>query len=286
MESDKRYTNFEEGGKLWEFSRIPFGVTNGVPEFERKMDKIVEMDKLKDTFPYLDNATVGGMNQEEHDTNVSSLLNALKRRHLNVNDSKTVSSVSDISILEYWVENGTIRPRSRKVATSAGLSSPNKAKYLKRRLELFAYYAKWVINYSDKIVWLKSVASFPLSLEAVKDFESLKHDIAIASLQAFDKNIPFVVECDASEVVISATLNQAGRAVAFMSRILCCSERCYAAVEKQATGIVKAIRKWEHLLARQHFTLITDQKSVAFVLDKRKRSKIKKITKLIVGVKN
>ena len=134
-------------------------------------------------------------------------------------------------------------------------------------LGLFAYYAKWVTNYSDKIVRLKSVTSFPISFEAVKDFESLKQDIANASLQAIDENVPFVVECDASDVAISATLNQAGRPVAFMSRTLHGSERRYPAVEKEATAIVEAIRKWEHLLARQHFTLITDQKSVAFMLD-------------------
>ena len=76
-------------------------------------------------------------------------------------------------------------------------------------------------------------------------------------------------------MAISATLNQAGRPVAFMSRTLHGSERRYPTVEKEATAIVEAIRKWEHLLARQHFTLITDQNSVAFMLDNRKRSKIK-----------
>ena len=58
-------------------------------------------------------------------------------------------------------------------------------------------------------------------------------------------------------MAISATLNQAGRPVAFMSQTLHGSERCYPAVEKEATAIVEAIRKWKHLLARQHLTLIT-----------------------------
>ena len=77
LESDKRYTAFEAEGKLWEFNQIPLGVTNGVPQFQRKMDEIVEIDKLKDTFPYLENVTVGEMNQEEHDANVSAFLDAL-----------------------------------------------------------------------------------------------------------------------------------------------------------------------------------------------------------------
>ena len=40
----------------------------------------------------------------------------------------------------------------------------------------------------------KKVTSFPLSLEAVKDFKSLKQDIANASLQAIDEYGTFVDE--------------------------------------------------------------------------------------------
>ena len=60
-----------------------------------------------------------------------------------------------------------------------------------------------------------------------------------------------------------------------MSRTLQGSELHYPPVEKEATAIVKAIRKWRHFLAGRHFTLVTDQRSVAFMVDNRKRSKSK-----------
>jgi len=34
-EKDRSLTAFEAGAKLSEFTRIPFGVTNGVPAFQR-----------------------------------------------------------------------------------------------------------------------------------------------------------------------------------------------------------------------------------------------------------
>ena len=78
-------------------------------------------------------------------------------------------------------------------------------------------------------------------------------------------------------VAISATLNQGGRPAAFMSRSLSGSELHYPAVEKEATAIIEAVRKWNHFLAGRRFTLITDQKSVAFMFDNRKRAKSKTI---------
>ena len=63
--------------------------------------------------------------------------------------------------------------------------------------------------------------------------------------------------------------------MAFMSRTLRGSERHYPAMEKEATAIIESVRKREHLLARRHFTILTDPKSVAFMMDNRRRTKIK-----------
>ena len=126
-----------------------------------------------------------------------------------------------------------------------------------------------------KIRNLKEIEEFPPNQRAIDDFENIKKEIAHASLSTIDEGLPFTVECDASETTVSATLNQGGRPVAFLSRTLHSSELHYPAIEKEATAVIEAVRKWKHLLARQHFTIVTDQRSVAFMFDSRKRTKVK-----------
>lgn len=274
-ESDKPYTAFEANGKLYQFTRVPFGITNGVSVFQRAIDKIVEDEGLKDTFPYLDNITVAGKTQEEHDDNVKKFLAVVKKKNLTLNESKTVSSTETINVLGYQIKEKEIKPDPERLRVLQELPPPSNKAGLQRILGMFAYYAKWIPKFSDEAKLLYKVTTFPMNSDELSAFEKLKTLLGKAALGSIDETTPFVIECDASDVAVSATLNQAGRPVAFMSRTLSGSEVHYPAVEKEATAIIEAVRKWSHLLSGRRFTIITDQRSVAFMLDNRRRSKIK-----------
>ena len=139
---------------------------------------------------------------------------------------------------------------------------------------MFAYYAHWIENFSTKVAPLIGIETFPLTNKAVSAFETLRSNLSSACLHCINDEEPFTVECDASTLAIGATLNQNGNPVAFMSRTLTKSERRYSAIEKEASAIIEAVRKWPHFLHARAFTLVTDQQFIAFMLDKQKRSKI------------
>ena len=273
--SERKFTAFEANGNLFEFTRIPFGVKNGVAVFQRKITQFISEEKLKDTVAYLDNVTVAGRNQLEHDDNVKAFLDAINRRNFTLNETKTVKSVSNINILGYVVGNKHIKPDPERMQPLLNFPPPSNYKALRRVLGLFAYYAKWINCLADKVRPLADAKEFPLSANSLNAFNLLNNELSNAALQSIDECLPFVVECDASDVAISATLNQGGRPVVFMSMTLQGSEIYYPGFEKEATAIIEAVRKWSHLLSRNTFTLITDQRPVSFMLDSRRRTKIK-----------
>ena len=78
-----------------------FGVTNSVAVFQRAMDKMVEEEGLNNTFPYLDNITIAGVDQEDNDTDVQRFLKVVQQRNITLNLSKTVESVTSVNILGY-----------------------------------------------------------------------------------------------------------------------------------------------------------------------------------------
>ena len=116
---------------------------------------------------------------------------------------------------------------------------------------------------------------FPRANDALKAFELLKSELATVTLGVINEDVLFVVKTDASNVALSATLNQNYKPLAFFSRSLNKSEVKQSSVEKEAAAIVEAIRKWSHFLAGHHFKLITDQRSVAFMYNHKTHAKLK-----------
>ena len=95
------------------------------------------------------------------------------------------------------------------------LPPPSNARFeCKRALGLYAYYAKWIPEFSLKIHPLVNTTEFPLSQNALDAFNTVKKELESATLNPIDETARFVVECDATDTTISATLNQGGRPVA------------------------------------------------------------------------
>ena len=141
------------------------GLSSAVPAFQRIMDDILTKNDCKGTFAYVDNITVGGKTQQELD--------------LTFNDSKCIYSTDCIKLLDYQITKRCLKPHEDRVKTLLMLPPPTSMKEQQRIVGLFAYYAQWIIQYSNKIKPLLQNCTFPLSNDALKSFEPLKSEAEV-----------------------------------------------------------------------------------------------------------
>ena len=196
--SDRHYTAFEADGALYEFTRIPFGVTNGVACFQEILNNIIRDEKLMATYAYLDDVTICGRTQMEHDENLKRFLEVAGRLKLTINEQKSVYSKQKVAILGHLIENHEIKPDPSRLRPLLELSPPNNAKTMRRVTGLFAHYSKWIPRFSHKLQKFMQ-GTFPLDDAALSTFEDLKKEISAASLMTISDEIPFTVETDASD---------------------------------------------------------------------------------------
>ena len=149
--SDRKYTAIEVNGCLFQFCRIPLKVKNKASAFQRAIDRIITKENLCGAFPNIDDIAIAGHTQSEHDENVKKFLENITKVDITLNKSKSVTSVWSINILGYHISSGIIKPDSERLHLLKKLPPPENSKSAKRALGMFAYYMKWIHNFSDKI---------------------------------------------------------------------------------------------------------------------------------------
>ena len=92
------------------------------------------------------------------------------QRQILPSTNQSVTSVRSINILGYHISGGIIKPDPERLCPLEELPPPENSKLAKRALGMFAYYMKWIHNFSDKIQPLEENTKFPLEMKALEAF--------------------------------------------------------------------------------------------------------------------
>ena len=185
QEEDKQYTAFEANGKLYQFCRVPFGVTNGVACFHRTIDNIIKWHHLRGTYAYVDNIVAAGKSQQEHDENLTKFRNIAHLHDLTFNEKKSVILTESIDFLGYTISQGKIKLDAERLQPLKKLPIPKDKTALHTVIGLFSYYFQWIPKFSDKIRPLIITDIFPLKQNSLKAFNNLKDEIGSALLHGW-----------------------------------------------------------------------------------------------------
>jgi len=133
------------------------------------------------------------------------------------------------------------------------------------------YYRKFIQGYATiakPLTQLLKKGAFNWTEEATVAMHHLKMALTAAPILGFpDFSQPFVVETDASSNGIGAVMRQGRKPLAFLSKTLGPKWQQLSVYEKELLAVVHAMQKWEQYLCSQPFIILTDQKSLKWLLE-------------------
>ena len=260
----------------YEWTVLPFGMTNAPATFMRLMHDIFMPYLDKWVIIYLDDILVFSETEEEHERHVETVLELLRKHELYTKPSKCMWGVSQVDFLGHVVSRGGIAMDSGKVKAIRDWPEPQNAREVLQFKGLVGFYRRFVEQFSKLAAPLSALTGsvpFKWGTEERESFEALKKAITTAPvLRPPDPSKRFVVTTDASEFAIGAVLSQGEKSdhqvVAYESRKLHPSETRYAVHDKELLAIVHALVKWRHYLHGGRFTIETDSWACKFIQTK------------------
>jgi transposase InsO family protein len=289
-ECDIEKTAFRVGtGGLYEYCRMPFGLTGAPGTFMRLMDRIFGDENFQCLLIYLDDILIFGSTFEETVGRLDMVLTRLRIYNLKVKPAKCQLFKEKLRYLGHIVSEGGVRPDEEKVSAVSEWPQPKTERALRGFMGLASYYRRFVPGFSKIAAPLnkllsgtrskKSKPKHPLGVKGWdescdKAFEELKRKLTEAPTLGYpDFKIPYILEVDASHLGLGAVLSQEqenGRVVlSYASRSLHRNETNmdnYSSMKLELLALKWAVTvKYRDLLLGTDCVVYTDNDPLTYI---------------------
>ena len=273
--SDCEKTAFSTPGGLYEFLRLPYGLSNAPATFSRAIGIVLSGLTYAECLCYFDDVIIFSKNMSEHCTRLTAVLNRFRQHNLRVKASKCSFGADKVVYLGHTVSHEGIHTDPKKIKVLKDLPSPSNLENLRSFLGLAGYYRKLIPDFATLSAPLtmltKKHAKFLWTDQHQAAFQALKERLCSAPVLAYpDFNRPFLLQTDASDVGLGAilaqrTANGQERVIAYASYTLSQRERNYSAMEKEAFAIIFAVKHFRVYLPGKKFRVITDNNALRWL---------------------
>ena len=298
-EDSRKYTAFCTPWALYEWLRIPFGLKNAPPGFQRFINNCLDDLVHNICEPYLDDILCFGRTFNEHLHNLRRILQRLKARGVKLRADKCKFFHKEVRYLGRLISGDGYRPDPKDTEVLEKFRTPpQNIGEVRSLLGFFGYYRSFVQNFSTIMKPLydllkvkpqnsksksntksnsktsynaKQAIQWNSNLQSIVDkMIDLLKSPKIISFPDF--NNPFFVTCDASSEGLGAVLYQKqdgkSRVISFASRSLTNAERNYHSSRLEFLALKWAIcdKFSDYLKYGPGFTVYTDNNPLTYVL--------------------
>ena len=252
------------GMGLYQFCRMPFGLSGAPGSFQRLMDSILR--GLPFVLTYIDDILIHSATEELHKEHLQQVFARLQDAGLTLRGKKCHIGVPQVYYLGNVFSEAGMQPDSGKIQAVREWPLPQNVTALKQFLGLASYYRRYVENFASiaaplHMLTQKSV-SFQWNQACDAAFSMLKGKLIESPVLTYPNFAadagPFVLQTDASAVGIGAVLEQKGHVIAYFSRALTKAEKHYSVIQQECLAAVAAMKHFRHYLLGHQFTLMTD----------------------------
>ena len=275
---------------LYEWTRIPFGLTNTPAQFQHYIEDCLEGIRDDLCIPYLDDIIVYGKTFKEHVENLRTVLRHLHEHGIKLKPSKCHRFQLEVRYLGRIVSQSghRIDPESTKAVTSIKESRPRTVGDVRKLTGLLSYYTRYIKNFAKVAKPLYHLLKEPVkkgrplvrnsknkektsnqggqqsSCEPIMwtsgcqaALEQLITAITNPPVMAYpDYSQPFILHTDATEKGLGAALYQRQdgklRVIAFGSRTLTAAEKNYHLHSSPQVGNNRTVPRLFILCASLH----------------------------------
>jgi len=277
-EGDEWKTAFWTRYGAFEWSVMPFRLTNALASFQRFMNDL--FSDLLDVciVVYLDDILIYSNDITQHWEHVKEVLKKLQKAGLYVKAEKCEFHSDSVEYLGYVLSPFGLTISDGKVKTIQEWPEPKKVKDIQSFLGFANFYRCFIFNYSNIVIPLTRLtrkdASWNFDENCRKAFNTLKQAFTSAPiLTHWVPDTQLIVETDASDYALAAILsivtkNNEIYPVAFHSRTFSAPELNYNVYDKELLAIFEAFKIWRHYLEGSTLPIdvVTDHKNLEYFL--------------------
>ena len=275
---DVHKTAFRTRYGHFEFTVLPFGLTNAPATFMNLMNDVLSPFLDKFVVVYIDDILIYSKSPEDHLHHLQQVLSVLSANDLHVKLKKCTFGRTSTEFLGHIVSADGVKVDPKKVAAVAAWPVPTTITEVRAFLGFLNHYRRFIPHFSAIAAPLtdltRSTTAFPSSLPpaALDAFHHLKSVLTSAPVLALPITGPaatFTLYTDASAFAIGAVLLQdQGKGlqpIAFESRKLNSHERNYPVHERELFAVVHAVKHFRcYLDGCAHFTVLTDHDTLKY----------------------
>ena len=278
-EEDKLLTTISTHKGLYAWNRLCYGVNSSGPIFQSVIDDTLLGCKM--TCCRVDDILISGRTDKEHLANLNDVIRRLEERGFRCNLEKTKIMQDEVIYLGHRVTKDGISPIKSRVADLLKAPVPKNKDELVSFLGAVNYYRRYLANLSNVIASLERLRGKNVKWiwgdKEQQAYDKMKQLLSSSNVLTFySPELPLRLDTDASSVGLGAVLSHvmkdgSERPIEYISRTLSAAEKNYSQIDREALGIVWAVKRFHLYLYGRNFKLVSDHQPLVHIFNKNRR---------------